>query len=322
MFCEYSRGQRKSLYQHRKRKGLLLVSWDFTKWNDWFKKQEKGMQKYMWTEYCNSKTSDARDKYTFRCEFNDAGSVMGTSQVVALSNRAEIPFLWTDGGGKEFDDWHKIPVTEQCSMLSKWKKKEEEMRKQDKVGKERTSLDCCNHIVCMAPAAVPSREDVTNWYFPSARIQEQEKEQTMRIESIAVAPAAKSETQTQFDYFTDRLGTLKWNKITTARADFFLDNDQAPTTVKERKARIAAGKFIIDWNHADEDYEEDEEVFYGLGGGHIVWRDPAKPADRKGYDAAIANIGDEYQRTVDVMRISDGKGMLEALQAYESKTFH
>lgn len=308
--CKYTRDRRLKIYKQRKKDGHMSfpcqLNWTFTKWNEFFKKLPEETQDEMNTEYC---TKEREMQYTFEQEFNSNGHAIGSASVVHKRSGIKIPFIWLDGGGDQFDDWHKIPVVEQSRMVADWRAKEGERRK------PKTSLfDCCD-APCTAVPCVPSP-----WGYTPV-IQEQEKEQTMRIETIAVAPAAQSEIATQRHFLENELYAARSLKARDMRKDFFLEDDEAPKTIKERKQRIADGKYIIDWNVDEDDYDEDME-YYGVSRGSIIWRDPKFPKDQKGYDAAIKAMETEVKLTKRIIEIKDADAGLTAVTDFEAKTFH
>jgi len=185
-----------------------------------------------------------------------------------------------------------------------------------------TLLDCCPPTCapCKTTAAIPQA-----WNKSAVKKQEEEQKMSYNQIDVRVAPIAStdSEIATQRKFLAETLRDLYWTKRHSddLRRAFGLMDDEAPKTVKERKARIAAGKFIVDFDYDDEDFDEDEE-HYGLGRGHIRWRDPAVKEDQAGLTAVQKLIDAENTKTQRIIQIKDADTGLAAIEAFETKTFH
>lgn len=137
--------------------------------------------------------------------------------------------------------------------------------------------------------------------------------------ATATVHAATTETQDQRKYLQRRLEDIYYMKERPLFAAFGLTDDEAPTTPKELKARIADGKFtIIGLPKDDEDEDDFDDCFYGSWSRLIRWRDPAKKADQDGYEAARKALKNEYQKAMDTIKIDDVKAGLEAVKALEA----
>lgn len=202
------------------------------------------------------------------------------------------------------------------------------------------SLGCCITEVAKTPAYKPSASNllwanpvvVKKWPcgLPDCVICEQEeKERAMRT-AITSAPASyanaqvyapQSEIAEQRAYLLDRLNTICWAKRDDERKPFGLVDDEAPKTIKERKERIAAGKYVFKYYRDEEDYDEDEE-HYDIDRVTLRWRDPAVKEDQKGYDAAMEKLKKDMTSYRDTIRIKDADTGLAAVQEFEAKTYH
>lgn len=193
-------------------------------------------------------------------------------------------------------------------------------------------LGCCNQTGPCSPTCEMTWPDHSKcapipqaWNKSAVKKQEEEQKMSYNQIDVRVAPIAStdSEIATQRKFLAETLRDLYWTKRHSddLRRAFGLMDDEAPKTVKERKARIAAGKFIVDFDYDDEDFDEDEE-HYGLGRGHIRWRDPAVKEDQAGLSAVQKLIDAENTKTQRIIQIKDADTGLAAIEAFETKTFH
>lgn len=202
-----------------------------------------------------------------------------------------------------------------------------------------SSLGCCQS----APAPIAFNLSKLNWCNPVSNkvwpcgltdcklYEQEEKEKTMRTTSISAPSsyanaqvcAPQSEISEQRAYLLDRLSTIGWQKRDDERKPFGLKDDEEPKTIKERKERIAAGKYTFKF-YVDEDgdYDEEGENYYGVGKVTLRWRDPAVKEDQKGYDAAMEKLEKDLTSYRDTIHIMDAETGLKALQEFESKTYH
>lgn len=143
----------------------------------------------------------------------------------------------------------------------------------------------------------------------------EEKETTMaRVYNDAeLTSAAKNHLFTRADCAFRKIdGSLQ--------ADFGLTNEESPKTPKEMTDRIIAGKFALP-KDAD---NEDDYIFCGTSdlARKIIWRDPAKVADKDGYKAAKVLLDAAYNSTVDAIMVSEPAEGLVAYQNFTKQTFH
>lgn len=122
------------------------------------------------------------------------------------------------------------------------------------------------------------------------------------------------------NYLKMRLDSVAYDKSHEFNTIFFIDNDDAPVGPDEMLARIAAGKFVIP---RDEDADgKPINKFKRYHEREILWRDPAKPADKNGRDAAQEKLDAAKAKTADSIMILPPEQGLAALQAFEAQTFH
>lgn len=136
--------------------------------------------------------------------------------------------------------------------------------------------------------------------------------------ATATVTAATTETQDQRKYLARRLDDIYYGLERPLFATFGLTDDEAPSTPKELKARIADGKFTIIGLPKDDEDEDEDDFFYGGWSRMIRWRDPAKKLDRDGYDAARKELKAEYQKALDTIKIDEPKAGLDAVKAFEA----
>lgn len=113
-------------------------------------------------------------------------------------------------------------------------------------------------------------------------------------------------------YLAERASKTYREQQTTLRKTFFMDDDAAPSTSKDLVDRILAGQYTIDKKY--------EDSYTPLGTGYIEWRDPAKPADKAGYEAATVELKKQYTTVADAIMIKDADAGLAAIQALEAWT--
>lgn len=119
-------------------------------------------------------------------------------------------------------------------------------------------------------------------------------------------------------YLSDRVDETSSAKSYALRPVYFMDADDAPKTVKEMIERITAGKFIAPDEKVD---AHQAESHYGYRPYNAIqWR--TQPADSKGYWAAIEEVNKASTEAKDVIKTGTEKDGLDALRAFQSKTFH
>lgn len=270
-------------------------------------------------------------------------------RIKLFKHRSAKGFIDTSWTWNKWNDWfHKQPEALQLYMYKEMLQGEDKMRfmGQDLTATQVTNrvnslLDCCpttstpcktgpcsptcemtwpDHSKC---AAVQSPCTPFAWKVPAKKQEEEQKMSYNQIGlSVANCAVAKSEIATQRDFLTDTLSTIYWTKRNDPdlRRAFGLLDDEAPKTIKERKARIDAGMFIINFDYGDDEFDEDEE-HYGMGRGQIRWRDPAKKEDRDGYTALLKTLDEEKTKILRIIQIKDAEAGLAAVEAFEAKNF-
>lgn len=126
----------------------------------------------------------------------------------------------------------------------------------------------------------------------------------------------------QKTYLSERVRTVFYDLQIKLNAQFFIDDDKAPTTLKDFKDRIANNKFTLT-NYDGErinasDWDDDEDTAaWGIAGA-IHWRDPAKKADLAGKEAALIELSKKLTETKDAIMIGTPADGLKALQDLEA----
>src|SRR5258708_26122411 len=136
------------------------------------------------------------------------------------------------------------------------------------------SLDCCGQNVAI-------------------NVQEKKQEEN-KMDMFA------RQEQDQRNYLERRLEQDRYDKYVTARKVFYMDGDDRPETWPELLKRISDGKFV--YKEAVAQAQEDELPCYGPF-GFIEWRDPNKPADKKGYEAFEEKLVKAYADAKDQIRV-------------------
>lgn len=116
------------------------------------------------------------------------------------------------------------------------------------------------------------------------------------------------------DYLVQRLDCANEKKNSDLRAMFNMDDDRAPMNFVELQDRLSKGLFII----KDEDKEKEGHWPFLSPLTYVKWRDPSKPADEKGFEAALKDKYIEYVKAEDQIKIADPADGLKALQAFEA----
>ena len=169
-------------------------------------------------------------------------------------------------------------------------------------------IGCVKKKSCLAPmpSAVPAVPFTQQYY-----ITEEQGNNPMNYASASISTPA-TETQDQRKYLTNRLQEVYNEKRDSLEATFGLIDDEPPTTAKEMLERIEAGKFVIKGLDKPDRWFE----WYSA----IQWRDPAKKADKDGFEAARKALKAERQKVLDIIKIDEPKAGLEAIKALEAWT--
>lgn len=132
-------------------------------------------------------------------------------------------------------------------------------------------------------------------------------------------PPAQDPTEKARNRLLERAGEASYSKRMEMRKTFNLDDDAAPTTLKDFFARIKDGKFIIPTDEKElsrERWNTDAVV------DEIEWRDPARLEDQDGFDAAMKLLNTAYNDVSDEIIVKTPEAGLESLRAFQAKTFH
>lgn len=115
----------------------------------------------------------------------------------------------------------------------------------------------------------------------------------------------------QKEYLDSRAYDTRYAKDRELERKFGLMDDLPPTTVKEVRERLLAGKWTLRG-------KDDARVY---GEAPIRWRDPAIQEDRAGFDAAKKLLDKAFTDVKDAIMIKDAEAGLAAVKAFETATF-
>lgn len=158
------------------------------------------------------------------------------------------------------------------------------------------NLNDCSAVSATKPAC-NKEEEVTSMNYASA---------------VTVAQTATPIENKRLDYLLRRVEEAYEAQKDSLTKLFHLYPDDTPTTFAEALARFTAGQYILD--EAEVAYGKK----YGYGWTHgLEWRDPAKPADQAGYEAAKAELKKERTATKDIIMVGTAEEGLASVQALE-----
>lgn len=120
-----------------------------------------------------------------------------------------------------------------------------------------------------------------------------------------------TETERQKAHLECRLSSAECDHRQKFVVDFHLYDDPSPVDGEDLVKRVMEGK-----------YELKEVERYGMKSKEIRWRDPAKPIDRAGFDAANDKLQALAKTTRDEIVIFPPEKGLESLRNFQSATFH
>jgi hypothetical protein len=122
------------------------------------------------------------------------------------------------------------------------------------------------------------------------------------------------------DHLLRRAAEAQNTKYNDLRKAFHLDDDAEPATVKDFIQRIRDGKFVIDLTEK----EQAERTFWSTERliEEFQWRDPSVPADEEGFEKATAALRQSLNDVSDEIIVKTPEAGLEALRAFQAKTFH
>lgn len=186
--------------------------------------------------------------------------------------------------------------------------------------------DCCASQQCDAftptytlaplPAKAPCKPVPPAGYCAKATKNKSKKMYNNYDEYETPIQTRTDETRKR-DYLVQRLDYASEKKYSDLLAMFKMDDDRAPRNFNELQDRLSKGLFII----KDEDKEKEGPWPFGTGPlSYVNWRDPSKPADAKGFEAALKAKDIEYVKAEDQIKIADPADGLKALQAFEAWT--
>lgn len=125
------------------------------------------------------------------------------------------------------------------------------------------------------------------------------------------------QTSIQRKHLYERARDVQGTKWLELRKLYRIDDDEAPKTMDDLLARLKDGKFVFD----NEKYKDREFYYASDIISRVRWRDPNAPADKAGFAAAEELLNKAFTALTDEIIVSDPKDALEALKAFEAKSF-
>jgi hypothetical protein len=121
------------------------------------------------------------------------------------------------------------------------------------------------------------------------------------------------------EHLLDRAHSAQYQKRENARKAFGLEDDAAPKSLKDFLARIKDGKYVVDTDEKGMERErwDTRDVLED-----IRWRDPSQKEDEAGFEAARKLIQQAYNDVSDEIIVKTPEAGLEALRAFQAKTFN
>lgn len=191
--------------------------------------------------------------------------------------------------------------------------------------------DCDPRLGCDCGKADCDQRSGLNWHTPLAPLPCKEacpvscpipkkKEKPMQNMHMDVAVVAQSpgetETEGQRRFLLDRLETAYYANKDKLAELFNLNDMETPKTPKEMADRLAKGLFVV----KKLDKAPDEEFSYHGWYSFLKWRDPAKPADQAGADAAKKLLKVAKADAELIIRIQAPAESVATLKAFEAWT--
>jgi hypothetical protein len=133
-------------------------------------------------------------------------------------------------------------------------------------------------------------------------------------------PQTQDPTDKARNRLLERAGQASYEKRDEMRKAFNLIPDAEPETLKDFIQRIKDGKFVTDLTEK----EQAERTFWNTERmlEEIEWRDPARVEDQEGFDAANVLLTKALNDVSDEIIVKTPEQGLEALRAFQAKTFH
>jgi hypothetical protein len=124
-------------------------------------------------------------------------------------------------------------------------------------------------------------------------------------------------------YLSDRYSEILYREKHKLRKQFFLDDDETPTTMKQFVQRILDGKYVLSKRaiKASETVKDGDDSFYYDPWNicrSISFRDPKNLADEEGYEKAFKLLEKKLQPAYDAINVLDPKDALAKLQEIEA----
>lgn len=131
--------------------------------------------------------------------------------------------------------------------------------------------------------------------------------------NVMVNESSQSTEVLQRKYLKDRARDIYSNKSDEIQTAFNIYADSPPHTAEDLVDRIKNGKFTLPTP------ERLKEIKYWSVMEQIDWRDPAKPADQAGADAAQKKLSEAYTVVKDDVMIAPTDKALESVRAFEAQ---
>lgn len=174
---------------------------------------------------------------------------------------------------------------------------------------ETNTLGCCI-------ATIPEEDDA-----PSLKKKKQEN--TMHV--TVNTPTTKNDLETsRVDYLEGALSEAQGRIYSKLSKTFNLEEPDAPRSPKELVERLKEGKFTFkkfgvnddgSWREPD-DFHPTYRIME-----FITWFDPAKPADRAGFNAAYERMSAAFRTAERLIMTASPEMGLKALEEFESKDY-
>jgi hypothetical protein len=133
-------------------------------------------------------------------------------------------------------------------------------------------------------------------------------------------PPQQDPTQKGKEHLIRRADQAMNDKEFALRQAYNLIEDDTPDTLKDFIQRIKDGKFITELTEK----EQAERKFWSTERmlEEILWQDPARKPDEAGFNAASKTLRQSYLDTADEIIVKAPEAGLEALRAFQAKTFN
>lgn len=207
-----------------------------------------------------------------------------------------------------FNVWRRANFTKswdpEYGMYSYEYKEERPQLKEDcKAAKGAISFGSCP--TSPMPNLVTKMQDLAKAYGANKQKQETETEMLYNKEQAVDIQ--------QKNYLAGRANEIFYDLRSKMRGQFHMDAPDSPSSPKELYERLTKGEFTVEKADSDKSFGWDSWTTY------FSWR--TQPRDEVGYRAARKLLDKALTETKDAIIVKDAEGGLEALKAFEAKTF-